>query len=215
MALHPIIQVMVSLCMFIYMVMIQETLKIWLNESSWVWKKIPPWVKISTLLNDIMHNYRLFNGPFARYVILRVAHAPGMPGTFSPPPLVSDSGMHHGRGVAHVPWCMPGSLTSSRWRGIRSRHFRRMHNPHSHIDSYILRHRSFDHTCLQLVWSFHIRYFTQVYHDIVGFFGTLSLAVKKFHIILFKHDFRNHDMDFMNRCCTNKCHWFPISELDL
>ena len=26
------------------------------------------------------------NGPLARYIKLRVAHAPGMPGTFSPPP---------------------------------------------------------------------------------------------------------------------------------
>ena len=49
------------------------------------------------------------------------AHAPGMPGTFSPPPRVSDPDMHHGTCVTHVPWCMPGSLTSgflwSRWWG--------------------------------------------------------------------------------------------------
>ena len=31
-----------------------------------------------------------------------------MPGTFSLPPRVSDPDMHHG-----MPWCMPGSLTSS------------------------------------------------------------------------------------------------------
>ena len=41
------------------------------------------------------------------------AHAPGMPGTFSPQPGVSDRDMHHGTCVTHVPWCMPGSLTSS------------------------------------------------------------------------------------------------------
>ena len=40
------------------------------------------------------------------------AHAPGMPGTFSPPPQVSDPDMHHGTCVTHVPWCMSGSLTS-------------------------------------------------------------------------------------------------------
>ena len=66
------------------------------------------------------------------YVKLRVAHAPGIPGTLSPPPLVSDPGMHHGTCVTHVPWCIPGSLTSgflwSRWRGKRSRHSRRMRN---------------------------------------------------------------------------------------
>ena len=51
-------------------------------------------------------------GPLVRYVKLRVAHASGMPGTFSPPPRVSDPGLHHGTCVTHVPWCMPGSLTS-------------------------------------------------------------------------------------------------------
>ena len=75
----------------------------------------------------------LHHGPLDRYAKLRVAHAPGMPGTFSPPPRVSDPDMHHGTCVTHVPWCMPGSLTSgflrSRWRGKRSRHSRRMRNP--------------------------------------------------------------------------------------
>ena len=46
------------------------------------------------------------NGPLARYATLRVAHAPGMPGTFSPPPRVSDPVMHHGSCVTHVPLCM-------------------------------------------------------------------------------------------------------------
>ena len=77
------------------------------------------------------------NGPLARYVKLRVAHAPGMPGTFPPPPRATDPGMHHGTCVTHVPWCMPGSLTSgfiwSRWRGKRSRHYRRMHNPQFYV----------------------------------------------------------------------------------
>ena len=40
------------------------------------------------------------------------AHAQGMPGTFFPSPQVSDPDMHHGTCVTHVPWCMPGSLTS-------------------------------------------------------------------------------------------------------
>ena len=52
----------------------------------------------------------------ASYVEFRVAHAPGMPGMFSrlrglaTPTCIS--GMHHGTCVTHVPWCMPGSLTS-------------------------------------------------------------------------------------------------------
>ena len=71
--------------------------------------------------------------PLARYVKLWVAHTPGMPGTFSPPPRFSDPDMPHGTCVTHVPWCMPGSLTSgflwSRWRGKRSRYSWRMRNP--------------------------------------------------------------------------------------
>ena len=73
----------------------------------------------------------------ARYVKLQVAHAPGMPGTFSPPPRVSDPDMQHGTCVTHVPWCMPGSLTSgflwSWWQGKRSRHSRRMRSPKFYV----------------------------------------------------------------------------------
>ena len=43
-----------------------------------------------------------FHEPLARYVKLRVAHAPGMPETSSPPPRVSDPDMS---------WCILGSLT--------------------------------------------------------------------------------------------------------
>ena len=76
-------------------------------------------------------------GPLARYEKLWVAHAPGMPGTFSPPPRLSDSAMHPDTCVTHVPWCMPGALTSgflwSRWRGKRSWHSRRMRNAQSYV----------------------------------------------------------------------------------
>ena len=70
--------------------------------------------------------------PWASYQIRKIAccACAGMPGTFSPPPRVSDPDMHHDTCVTHVSWCMPGSLTSgflwSRWRGNRSRHSRRM-----------------------------------------------------------------------------------------
>ena len=70
------------------------------------------------------------HGPLARFVKLLVAHAPGMPGPFSPPPQVSEPDMHHDPCVTNVPWCMPGSLTSgfsrSLWRKKRSRHSRYM-----------------------------------------------------------------------------------------
>ena len=63
-------------------------------------------------------------GPLARYAKLWGAHAPGMPGTFSPSPQVSDPDMHHGTCVTHVPWCMPGSLTSGfLWNRRRGKTF--------------------------------------------------------------------------------------------
>ena len=56
---------------------------------------------------------------------------------FPATPRISNPDMHHGRCVTHVPWCMPGSLTSgflwSRWRGKRSRHSRRMCSPKFYV----------------------------------------------------------------------------------
>ena len=69
---------------------------------------------VVTWIHPVVH------GLLTRYEKLRVAHAPGM---FSPTPRVSELDMHHGTCVTHVPWCIPGSLTSaffwSRWRGKR------------------------------------------------------------------------------------------------
>ena len=64
--------------------------------------------------------------PWASCQIRKIAgaHAPGMPGTFSPSPQVSDPDMHHGTCVSHVPWCMPGSLTSGfLWNRRRGKTF--------------------------------------------------------------------------------------------
>ena len=61
-------------------------------NSKWATDEYCQWFRIQGL-----------HGPLARYVKLRVAHAPGMPGTFSPPPRVSDPGMYHGTCVTHVP----------------------------------------------------------------------------------------------------------------
>ena len=76
-------------------------------------------------------------GLLAKYENLRIARAPGMPGTFSPPPRVNYPAMLHDTCATHVPWCRPGSLTSgflwSWWRGKRSRHFRRMRNPQFYV----------------------------------------------------------------------------------
>ena len=63
-----------------------------------------------------VHKSIISHEPLTRYVKLRVAHAPGMPGTVSRHQLqrellVSDPGMHHDTCVTHVPWCLSGSLT--------------------------------------------------------------------------------------------------------
>ena len=77
------------------------------------------------------------HGSLARYVKLRVAHAPGMSGTFLLTSRVNDPGMNHGTYVTHVPWSMPGSTYSgflwSLWRGKRSRYSRRMRNPQFYV----------------------------------------------------------------------------------
>ena len=58
----------------------------------------------------------------------------GNAGTFSLPPWVNDTDMHDGTCVAHVPWYMPGSLTSGCWWwGKRSRQSRRMRNPQLYV----------------------------------------------------------------------------------
>ena len=65
------------------------------------------------------------------------AHAPGMPGTFSPSPQVSDPDMHHGTCVTHVPWCMPGSLTSGfLWNRRRGEMFPAF-PAHAHLQFYV------------------------------------------------------------------------------
>ena len=56
---------------------------------------------------------------------------------FPPSSQVGDPDMHQGTCMTHVPWSMPGSLTSgflwSRWLGKRSRHSRHMRNPHFYV----------------------------------------------------------------------------------
>ena len=69
-----------------------------------------------TWLTIIRRRWQDATGLFNRYVEWQVAHVPGMPRTFSPPPTsketaVGDPGMHPGTFVTHVPWLMSGSLT--------------------------------------------------------------------------------------------------------
>ena len=74
----------------------------------------------------LLHLFCTGSQPWASCQIHKIAgaHAPGMPGTFSPSPQVSDPDMHHGTCVTHVPWCMPGSLTSGfLWNRRRGKTF--------------------------------------------------------------------------------------------
>ena len=74
---------------------------------------------------------------FRRYVKLRVCMRRECRERFFPLPRVSDPAMHHGTFVAHVPWCMLGSLTSDFFEVSggekRSRHSRRMRNTQFYV----------------------------------------------------------------------------------
>ena len=89
-------------------VILYQTQCVNLSISGPSYMRDPYWV-ITVFAATLTHDG---TWPLARYVKVWVAHALGMPGTFSPPPQASDPDMHHGTCVTHVPWCMPGSLTS-------------------------------------------------------------------------------------------------------
>ena len=73
--------------------------------------------------------------PWTSYQIrkLPVAHAPGMPGTFSPPPTskqtASYRSRHASRHVRHARAVMHVGIANPWWWGKRPRHSRRMRNP--------------------------------------------------------------------------------------
>ena len=65
----------------------------------------------------------LHHGPLTRYAKLRLAHAPRIPGTFSPSLTSKEtarlrSRMHHGTCVTHVLWCVSVSQTRGVWENI-------------------------------------------------------------------------------------------------
>ena len=96
------------------------------------WARVDRWYRFVKWYPAILTGLCPRYGPLDRYVKLWVAHAPGMPGAFSPPLQVSNPDTHHGTCMTHVPWCMPGSLTSgfllSRWQWKGSQDSRRMRN---------------------------------------------------------------------------------------
>ena len=71
--------------------------------------------------------------PLTRYVKLRVAHAPGIPGSFSPPPTSKKTASLRSRHTSrHAPWCMSRSLTRG-GREKSSQHSRRMRHPQFYV----------------------------------------------------------------------------------
>ena len=89
-------------------------------------------------IRSIMHASEVSaNGPLARYVKLRVVHAPRMPGTFSPPPTsketASKRSRHQSRHVRDAHALMHVGIANPRCRGKRSRHSRRMRNPQFYV----------------------------------------------------------------------------------
>ena len=72
------------------------------------------------------------HGPLTRCVKLRVAHAPGMPGTFSLPSTSKETAIerswHASRHVCHACAVMHVGIANPRWRGKRYRYSQRMRN---------------------------------------------------------------------------------------
>ena len=76
-------------------------------------------------------------GPLTRYVKLRVAHGPGMLGTFFPSPTSKETSSkrprHPSRHVRHTRVVMHVGIANPRWRGKRTRHSRRVRNPQFYV----------------------------------------------------------------------------------
>ena len=106
--------------------------------SSWlvqviVWRRTAGKPLSKSVLTKMSTSY----GPLARYVIMRVAHAPGMPGTFSPPltskDTTSNRSRHAPRHVRHARAVMHVGIANPQRQGKRSRHSRRMRNPQFYV----------------------------------------------------------------------------------
>ena len=82
-----------------------------------------------------LYTYIPHNGPITRYVKLRIAHAPGMPGTFphhrlQMKPLVNDSSMHHGTCVMHHDDVIKWKHFPRNWPFVREIHRSPVNFPH-------------------------------------------------------------------------------------
>ena len=69
--------------------------------------------------------------------IRKIAGCAGMPGTFLPPPITTETACsrsrHAKRHVRHARAMMHVGIANPRWRGKRSRHSQRMPNPQFYV----------------------------------------------------------------------------------
>ena len=82
-------------------------------------------------------NHVVIHVPLTGYVKLRVVHAPGLSGTFSPPPTSKKTASQRSR---HAPWhvrhpraVVHTGIANPQWQGKRSRHFKHMRNPQFYV----------------------------------------------------------------------------------
>ena len=89
------------------------------------------WIKLAKLATSTHQRaHQVINGPLNRYAKLPVAHALGMPWTFSPSPIskqsASSRSRHASRRVCHARAVIHVGIANARWRKKRSRHSWRM-----------------------------------------------------------------------------------------
>ena len=79
----------------------------------------------------------IIHGPLTRCAKLRVAHAPGIPGTFSPSPTSKETAYERSRRasrhVRHARAMMGVKIAHPRWRGKSSQYSRGMRNPQFYV----------------------------------------------------------------------------------
>ena len=121
---------MFLICLFNWSTVAFKRNYIWCNDITAVLNSKSTSNNIELLTWYQTYIAMLNHGFLTRYAKLRVAHAPGMPGTFSLPPTskenASQRSRHASRHVRDARAVMHVGIAIPRWRGKRSRNFRRM-----------------------------------------------------------------------------------------
>ena len=108
-----------------------------LVKSKWNWNCIRIFCTLRCIWNSILPFLSCVPWTSYQKRNLRIAHAPRMPGTFSPPSTLKESASkrsrHASRHVRHVRVVLPVGIAHPRWWGKRSRHSWRMRSPQFYI----------------------------------------------------------------------------------